>query len=175
MRVLYSSLLLLGLGPGYSAHVSSDDAATMFQRIRSLAGDWRGTVEWAGAMTAGPRPAAARYYVTGSGTAVVEDVLNDEKPYMTSVYHLDGDDLRLTHFCSAGNQPRFKADHVDLRKSTASFAFVDITNLKAPDASHVSGASVELLDADHLVVKFQVEAGAKHSVETFHLTRATQP
>ena len=28
---------------------------------------------------------------------------------MATLYHLDGDQLMLTHYCSAGNQPRMRA------------------------------------------------------------------
>ena len=48
----------------------------------------------------------ATYYVTGNSSAVVENLINESTPVMTSVYHLDGRDLRMTHFCGAQNQPK---------------------------------------------------------------------
>jgi len=52
---------------------------------------------------------------------------------MTSAYHLDKEDLRMTHYCAAGNQPRLKAGSIDLSKNLFRFDFVDITNLASPD------------------------------------------
>src|SRR5438309_11983397 len=42
----------------------------------------------------------AKYYLTGNGTTVVENLIVDGNANMTTVYHLDGADLRATHYCS---------------------------------------------------------------------------
>ena len=78
-----------------------------FNLIKALVGDWQGSYEWIGKNRKGPMN--ARYYLTGNGTAVVEDLIVDGNANMTTVYHLDGADLRATHYCAAGNQPRLKA------------------------------------------------------------------
>jgi len=75
---------------------------------------------------------AATYHVTGNGSAVIEELIVDGKPSMTSAYHLDKDDLRMTHYCAAANQPRLKASSIDLSKNLIRFDFVDITNLASP-------------------------------------------
>jgi len=56
---------------------------------------------------------SASYYITGNNSAVVENLTTGGTPNMTSVYHLDGADLRMTHYCGAGNQPRLKAERID--------------------------------------------------------------
>jgi hypothetical protein len=48
---------------------------------------------------------------------------------MVTVYHQDGQDLRMTHYCSAKNQPRMKASSVSPDGNVVSFEFVDATNL----------------------------------------------
>ncbi len=78
-----------------------------FNLLKALVGDWQGSYEWLGKNRKGP--INARYYLTGNGTAVVEDLIVDGNANMTTVYHLDGADLRATHYCAAGNQPRLKA------------------------------------------------------------------
>jgi hypothetical protein len=71
-----------------------------FDKLRGLAGNWEGTFAWSGGRNATGKM-GAQYYTTGNGSAVVENLTQDGVPSMTSVYYLDGADLRLTHFCAA--------------------------------------------------------------------------
>jgi hypothetical protein len=145
-----------------------------FSRMRDLVGEWRGTYRWTGARTdAGSM--GARYYLTGNGSALVEDLLSDGVPTMTTVYHLDGDDLRMTHFCGARNQPRLKASAIDLERGTVTFAFVDATGLSSPEAPHVRGSEVSIVDAEHITIAFEFVAGERISRELIALERAAPP
>lgn len=149
-----------------------NDTAAALAKLGTLAGDWSGTVEWTGARTS-TGTMKARYRLTAYGSAVVEDLLSDEGvPAMTSVYHQDGPDLRVTHFCGARNQPRLKASKIDVAGGAFDFDFVDATNLKTPDAPHVTGIELRLADADHMVLTFVfTDPGAKMSREKITLTR----
>jgi len=147
-------------------------AALALQKIRGLDGRWEGTFEWSGARSAKGKM-EAEYYVTGNGSAVVENLVSDGKPMMTTVYHLDGPALRATHFCAAQNQPRLKADRIDLAHNEIDFGFVDVTNLKTPDTGHVHGLEWRMKDADHLTLTFVFRAGEKESRERIQLTRST--
>src|SRR5437763_1398708 len=64
-------------------------AARALDQLKTLAGNWEGTFEWTGARTANG-PMNATYYTTGNGSAVVENLITENAPVMTSVYHLDG-------------------------------------------------------------------------------------
>jgi len=140
-----------------------------------LAGNWEGTFEWTGARTANG-PMKATYYTTGNGSAVVENLITENAPVMTSVYHLDGADLRMTHFCAAQNQPRLKAGQIDLAKGSIDFDFVDVTNLRAPGAPHVRGLEMRLIDPNHLRITFLFQSGDKESRENIVLKRVeTKP
>ena len=90
---------------------------------------------------------------------------------MTSVYHLDADNLRATHFCGAQNQPRLKAQRIDLDHGIIDFGFVDITNLRSPDAPHVHGLEIRLIDSNHIIVTFLFQSGGKESHEQISLQR----
>lgn len=81
--------------------------AVAFGWIKGLVGQWEGTVEWSGARS-DKGQMGATYQQAGNGSAVVETLSIASEPLMTSVYHLDGPDLRMTHYCAAGNQPRFR-------------------------------------------------------------------
>jgi hypothetical protein len=140
-------------------------------RLAALAGEWEGSFEWTGGRTS-RGGMNARYFTTGNGSAVVENLIMDGVPVMTTVYHTDGPDLRMTHYCAARNQPRLKASKIDLAGGSIDFAFVDATNLSAPDAPHVNGLEVRFGDDDHVTLTFLFEGGGKPARERISLLRA---
>jgi hypothetical protein len=146
-------------------------AAQALDKIRGLEGRWEGTLEWSGARSAKGKM-DAEYFVTGNGSAVVENLLSDGKPTMTTVYHLDGPALRATHFCAAQNQPRLKAERIDLVRNEIDFGFVDVTNLKSAGAGHVQGLEWRMIDSNHVTLTFIFKAGEKQSRELIQLKRA---
>ena len=160
----------------YAADTPAPDSAgaRMFERMRSLVGNWEGTLEWSGARSETGK-LRVTYHLTGGGSALVEDLLMSETdiPTMTTVYHLDGSDLRMTHYCAAMNQPRLKAAVVDDATGTASFAFVDVTNAGA-HPRYVDGFSIHMIDSDHLNLKFEFQFGGaspKRATENIVLHR----
>ena len=143
--------------------------------IKALIGNWSGTFQWTGGRN-DSGPMNATYYVTGNGSAVVENLMNESTAVMTSVYHMDGRDLRMTHFCGAQNQPRLKAGRIDLDQGAIDFDFVDATNLRAPYAPHVHGLEIRLIDADHVTLTFLFQSGSVESRERINLKRTeTRP
>lgn len=143
---------------------------TAFEKLQSLSGDWEGTYAWSGGRRATGK-IAAHYYATGNGSAVVEDLSVDGVPSMTSVYHMDGDDLRLTHFCAAQNQPRLKETAIDSGGKRIVFSFVDITNLRSPKTGHVNNLEVRFLESDHIALRFQFRSDDKDTDELIDLRR----
>lgn len=100
------------------------NATAAFNKLKVLSGDWEGTAAWTGQT---PGKISAHYSTTGNESAVFESLSYG----MTSVYHLDGTDLRMTHFCAAQNQPRLKAPAFGPENSGVKFSFVDKTNLRS--------------------------------------------
>lgn len=135
-----------------------------FDRLLSLAGDWEGTVAWSGDV---PSHISAHYHTTGNSSAVVEDLSTG----MTSVYHLDGNDLRMTHFCAAQNQPRLKAAAFGPENRSITFSFVDITNLSSPGGGHVEGLEIKFLAADHITLRFHFASNGREKDELVDLKR----
>jgi hypothetical protein len=111
------------------------------------------------------------YYLTGNGSALVEDLSTGDTPSMTTVYHLDNGDLRATHFCAAKNQPRLKAGKIDLPKGMIEFAFVDVTDVTSLAAPFVHGLDVRLAGDDKLELIFHFESAGKKSDEHISLRR----
>jgi len=162
--------IVLALSVAAAVELHAADASEALGRLRQLQGSWRGTYSWTGAR-ADKGEMKATYHVTGNGSALIEDLIMNEQPVMTSAYHLDKDDLRMTHFCAAGNQPRLKASSIDLGANVFRLELVDITNLTAPDSPHVYGFTIRLVDPNHIQLEFAFQGHGKKSIEHIELTR----
>jgi len=144
----------------------------MLKKLGGLSGNWEGTYEWSGGRTGGGR-LRVTYYVTGNESAVVENFIQDGVTTMTTVYHLDGSDLRMTHYCGAMNQPRLRATSIDETSGTALFAFVDVTNVTKSNPAYVQAFRIQIVDDDHLRLRFTFGSpdSAIASVEEIALSR----
>jgi hypothetical protein len=168
--IFLTAFALLFLNADGIAATPNDSGVDALTKLGALAGDWTGMLEWSGART-GTGTLKASYYVTGNGSAVVENLIMGGVPMMTSVYHADGEDLRMTHYCAAKNQPRLKATRIDTAKGIYDFAFVDATNMMSSDAGHVHRVELRLKDANHIVLTFVFEAAGAQSRERIELNR----
>ena len=140
--------------------------------IKALAGNWKGTFQWIGKKSNGQMD--AHYYLTGNGTAVVEDLINDGKIVMSSVYHLDGADLRATHYCAAGNQPHLKMVAMDPQQHTIRFDMTSITNMATAGAAHVHALELTIEDEDHLRILFRFMKDDSENLEDIRLVRSVK-
>jgi hypothetical protein len=117
--------------------VPADRARAAFERLKQLAGDWkqRSTKDWEGS-------AAIQVIAGGSALVLTSKVAPhpgvDEA--MTTVFHMDGDRLMVTHYCVAKNQPRLVATSISADASRIEFTFLDATNLKSSRAGHMNRA-----------------------------------
>jgi hypothetical protein len=87
--------------------------------------------------------------VTAGGSTVHETLFPGQPMEMVSIYTADGPDLIMTHYCVLGNQPRMKADP----KSPANqivFRFAGGANLDPKKDKHMHGATLTIVDDDHL-------------------------
>jgi len=165
----FLSLLALACS---AAHGADGHGPKMLERMAQLEGAWEGSYSWSSGRAGGALKAS--YYVTGNGSAVVENLIMGVQPSMTSVYHLDGQNLRMTHFCAARNQPRLRAAEVDAEAGHASFTFVDATNVTPKNPAHVRQASIRIIDRENLEIQFVFEGGASSATETILLRRAAK-
>jgi hypothetical protein len=98
--------------------------------------------------------------VIGAGSTVHETLFPGQPHEMVSVYHRDGADLVMTHYCSLGNQPRMKADP----KSPAGqihFQFAGGTNLNPAKDKHMHEATLTFIDDDHVEISGVCWEGGK--------------
>jgi hypothetical protein len=173
MKITLGSFLILSiLFCAVTTRPASADPSIAFEKLKALVGSWDGTAKWTGGRTSEGKMSAV-YALTGNGTAVVENLIVEGKPIMTSVYHMDGDSIRMTHYCGVGNQPRLKAlpDPNDAAKIT--FEFVDITNLASPDAPHVTGAALNFQNENEITLSFEFVSKGVKSNELIQLHRVS--
>lgn len=130
--VLAMVWLSLGATTSLAAEKQDKGSATAFAKIKSLAGNWEAETE-KGKVT-------SSYEVVSNGSAVLERINVPGESEMVTVYHLDGSRLVLTHYCTAGNQPRMQAEAYDPESNQLVFKFAGGTNLTDPNTGHMHNA-----------------------------------
>ena len=89
--------------------------------------------------------------VTAGGSAVTETTMPGDPMEMVSVYHMDKDDLLMTHYCALGNQPRMKADP-NAPANQIKWMFDGGTNFDPAKDMHMHSATLTFVDNDHIEV-----------------------
>lgn len=169
-RAALAALILCstnGLAGAGSTEADAAVAPKAIERLKALAGDWVSAED--GEM-AKKGELVARYAVTAAGSAVVETVFPGSAHEMVTVYHADGPDLVLTHFCMEGNQPRMraKAPH----GARFEFAFDGGTNIDAKKDRHMNSATMEIVGVDEIrSVWTELAGGQPVFVAKNHLVR----
>jgi hypothetical protein len=134
IAVLVATVLWLGLSGtvAQAADKTDANAVAAFNKLKTLAGSWEATSE-RGKIT-------SSYEVISNGTALVEHVNVAGEGEMLTVYHLDGNSLVLTHYCTAGNQPHMQAEAYDPASNQIQFDFAGAGNLSNANAGHMHNA-----------------------------------
>jgi hypothetical protein len=129
----------------FASLTSAEDSrlapATGLTRLRSLAGAWEGHI-----MTKDGPTATVTYAVTAGGNAVEEKLFAGEEYEMTSMYYIEGDELRVTHYCHAGNRPVMRLNADRSTPGRLVFDFVSVGGTKSPDEQHIHHAVLEIGD-----------------------------
>lgn len=136
---------------------SPEMAKSAFERLKQLEGKWigRSTKGWEEAVS---------FKTIARGSVVVENSF-DAHPNetMMTMFFLDGDRLKLTHYCVAGNQPRLEATVFEEEGKTITFTFLDATNLKSRDQGHMDKAVFRFVDENHFTTQWTWYQNGKES------------
>jgi len=173
LHVLLLSLLSLALAsPGFAAGVDAGDA---FEQLKSVAGTWHGTPRGDGAEAEAKATGDVvhQFQISAAGTVVME-TMNPGTPHeMINMYHVDGEDLVLTHYCAGGNQPKMRLNREHSTAKKLIFDFDGGTNLDPAVDQHIHSAEIEWVEDGDLDSAWTAHAGGKKvGVMTFHLTRS---
>ena len=147
-----------------AAAVAQTDAQKAFAAIKSMPGTWEQRLP-------DGKTLQVNFKVVSGGSAVMSEILGMGKENMISMFNMDGANrLLLTHYCSAGNQPRMQAS-VSPDGKTMTFNFVDATNLATPDAGRMQSMVLTLLDENHHTEEWTFNDHGKELKEIFDLRR----
>jgi hypothetical protein len=156
LRTALSLLLLLTA----SASLAQTAMQKSFDQLKALTGSWEGK-------TADGESVQVSFRDTAAGSALMSEILGHASSNMISMFTLDGPNrIVLTHYCSAGNQPRMAAT-VSPDGKTFTFNYFDATNLASPDAGHMQRVVFTLIDANHHTEDWTFAGGSGKEVKEF--------
>ena len=163
MKLFTRAVLILGASLALWPDLHASPGTDAFENLKALEGTWDITNDGA-AMGQGT------YEVVADGSVVLERVLG-----MTTTYFLDDDLLMAVHYCSAHNQPRFKAT-VQTTATNVMFEVVDVGGMHNPNDGHMAKLSLVFEDADLFTQSWTWrENGVDLTPETFIYRRVTVP
>ena len=148
VSLLMAIALLANFAPANAEEKAASAASRRFAALKKLAGDW---VE-VGKDGKPTDTVLSSFRVTAAGSVIEETVFPGTDHEMLTMYHLDGADLVLTHYCDFGNQPRMRAEPSENVEKIV-FKFIGATNLKSDDEQHMDQATLAFDGKDH----FQTE------------------
>jgi hypothetical protein len=167
----YTHFFTLGLAMALSLPAAAQsDTQKSFDQLKTLAGSWDGTVHAAGTPMDGARTHVT-LRVTSMGNTLMHEMKGDGPDDPITMITVDGNQLRLTHYCDAGNQPHMVGT-VSPDGKTFTFNFVDATNLQPAQGGHMQSATFNFIDANHHTEKWDFAmADGKQMGGLLELTR----
>jgi hypothetical protein len=135
---------------------------TQLDQIKDLAGDWQANLPDGTSLN-------ITYSPISGGTAVMEVLNLPNGTDMRSIYHLNGENLMMTHYCESGTQPRL-ASSADPNNVTLSF--LDATNVgSAEKSSYLYRVTFHFKDKDSFSQEITWMINGKESTNTWNLVR----
>lgn len=144
--ITLSTVLLFSCQTPGSSHkdlvYDRESSAQQLGHFLAMEGDWR--------IVGGDHAQGAshHYRTIANGTVVVETAFPGEAHEMITVFHLDGPNLVMTHYCAAGNQPHMVAEHPS--GDRVQFRFTGASDLNNPEAPHMRDANYHFIDRDRV-------------------------
>ena len=153
--VLVAAVIWLGLAGAVAQAAKNGDsnATAAFNRLKTLVGNWEATNQRGKVTTS--------YELVSNGTALAEHIYVPGQGEMLTVYYLDGNRLVLTHYCTAGNQPRMQAEVYDPSSNQLAFNFAGGGSLRDTNAGHMHSAVLKFASADAFTASWTFQENGK--------------
>ena len=152
----------------HESHGSTIASTPQWEKIKSLVGEWEGHT-----MEGGQKiPTHISVRMTGDGSAVMHWMDTGTPHEMVTMFHMDKTELLATHYCSAHNQPRFRAVPSS-EPSQVAFEFKDGTNIR-PGDGYMRTLAITFVDSDHHNEAWGYDTNGKLGTGIFYLTRVKQ-
>src|SRR6266436_3973846 len=118
---------------------AQSDAQKAFEKLKTLAGTWQGSVMGMSVQTT--------IRVTSRGNAILHEMKSSGMPDnpITMIY-VDGDRLLLTHYCDSGNRPRMEGK-ISPDGNSVEFTLLDITGYT--EKGFMNRIAFTIVDANH--------------------------
>ena len=147
-RVALVMTLLAAAASPCIGEPASGDPAAVFAHFQGLAGKWEGhsTKGWDNEMSA--------RVIARDSVVVFSSFDSHPGEAMLTTLVIDGEDLILTHYCVARNQPRLVATAISEDGRTVTFTFRDGTNLPSRDVGHMDQVVYRFLDEDRFTSRW---------------------
>ena len=149
----------LGLSAGEAPQPKSAPASPAFERMKSLVGTWKGTVD----MGQGPVEMVSQYRLLAGGSVLEERSFPGTPNEMVTMYYDKGGKLALTHYCMLGNRPSMVFKSSDAK--TIKFDFDKSCGINPKKESHMHALSLTFEDADTLKASCQAIMDGKEMPE----------
>ena len=160
------SAIALAIGPvlADAKPVSQPKQNVAFDKMKSLVGEWEGT-------TKDGKKVKVAYTLVADGSALMEQLETPMESTMVTMYYPDGSRLLMTHYCSAHNQPRMRADVMAPDPKSITFTFLDATNLSSPAEGHMERLVVSFDDPSHFTQEWTFKAKDQKQTDLFRFER----
>jgi len=155
LKVLTVFVMLLA----QMASASADTGDAAFDAFKHLQGAWA-------IQSNGKLLTIEMTYDVASKESIIAEHFGKE----LSVFYRDGNNLLMTHFCNAGNQPRLRLK-ANNPLGRYEFEMFDITNLPSPSTAHVERIIYTIADDKHLELEIVWKNAETEGSEKYTLTR----
>jgi hypothetical protein len=142
----------------------AQNAERAFAGLQRITGNWQATV--------GAKATIIRLNLRAisNGSAVVETFTTPSGRETLTIFHLDGIRLLATHYCAQGNQPRLALDP-NSTPTEMTFRFLDATNLKSSEDSHLVRLVLKIQDDDHFEKSEVYKVRGDEELTVYQFTR----
>ena len=164
LAALAALALAVGLVRADARPATQPKVNVAFDKMKSLVGEWQGT-------TRDGKSVKVSYTLVADGSALMEQLETPMESTMITMYHPDGSRLLMTHYCSAHNQPRMRAETTAPDPKTITFDFLDATNLSSPGEGHMEHLVVSFDDPSHFTQEWTFKAKDQKQTDVFRFER----
>jgi hypothetical protein len=142
-----------------------DRARFDLDTIKQLSGAWV-SIDEHGKVT---DEVVSNFKVTAGGSAVIEMLFEGGEHEMVTLYHMEGEDLILTHYCMLGNQPRMKAR---AEGDKLVFECADNPALDCSTVQHMHRGEITFVDENRMKSAWSMLDKGEHTqTERFEVVR----
>src|SRR5438105_4041472 len=135
---------------GYADAPATQPAAAAFDKMKSLAGEWKGKDSHG-------KETTDTYDLIAGNSAIMEKMHMG----MVTMYTLDNDRVLMTHYRVAENQPRMIAKTLTDDGKTLHFEFLDASGMKDANIGHMHDLKLTFIDEDHIKQQWTFQKDGK--------------